>query len=413
MSTLQVVIFDYTTLKDVPTEHLSALQDLIQKFRTVGVKFAVFSNDSVDLTATLQRNALPEVDLFLTAADVGKKKGAKVWITRAAEVMNCAPHQMLYIGDSFNDWTTAINSAVMYLQARWSQARPLGKESLQVDTPDDIWVFATHFLLQPPRWQYKLDRQQSYLRCLLNARTRLPGTIVSERASSEGFELKDIFTYKQDIQIGAWSGRDALMLHAITSLYLEGLIPQGTFFAAYPSHTPRTHDPLIDDWFRPAAKTFHGWFKEDLLVRAQAAPDTSKLRATKRQATPEMQMSTVHVKADYRHKLSGRTVVLIDDFTTEGTSLEWGRRLLLAAGAARVVLLAVGKFGRRIPLTHSGYVFNSEPSLDPFSVTEESFDTLFTAHPLTLQADDDAAKRIGSSFEFMRNDAAYVTVVDV
>ena len=405
MSTLRAVIFDYTTLEDTPPDVLVSLQRLVGKLRSVNVKLAVFSNDAVDLTATLRRQGLPDVDLFLTADDVGKKKGAKEWVAKASEVLRCPHHHMLYVGDSFNDWTTAINSAVMYLQAGWSQTQSLKKESLRVDSPDDVWVFITHFLLQPPRWQYSLDGGHSNLRCLLNATTNLPGKRIFPHGPVEGFALKDVFTYGNEVQIGAWSARNALMMHAITSLYLEGLIPQGPFFAAYPSHTPGQHDPLIEDWFRPAAKTFHGWFKEDLLVRVQEAPDTSLLRASGKQATPEMQMRTVHLNPAYRTKLPGKTIILIDDFSTEGTSLEWGRRLLLAAGAARVVMLSIGKFGRKTPLTHTGYKLNGDAALNPYAVTDIPTQEIFTVKRHDLVADNAATERIIRSFELLEHNA--------
>ena len=409
MSTLQAVIFDYTTLEDVPEAHLRELQDLLSQLKRVGLKLAVFSNNPVNLDETLKRRALPAVDLLLTKADVGKSKGAKVWIERAAADLGCAPHKMLYVGDSFNDWTTAINSAVMYLQAKWSEAGPLGKTSLSVDSPRGVWVFATHFLLQPPRWQYTLDEQStpSNLRCLLNASARLPGKIEFEKSSTNTFELKNIFTHRLDVQVGTWSGRDALMTHAISSLYLEGLLPQGTFFAAYPSHTPGKSDPILDDWLRPAAKIFHGWFKDDLLVRVHEAPDTSLRRSRGESVTPEMQMSTVRVNPKYKAKLGKRTVVLVDDFTTKGTSLEWGCRLLLAAGAKRVVLLAVGKFGQSRPLKHSGFAPKTGVTLDPYTVTDVAHRELFNVESLSLEENMDAALRIERSLAKLQENVPY------
>ena len=39
-----------------------------------------------------------------------------------------------------------------------------------------------------------------------------------------------------------------------------------------------------------------------------------------------------------------RTVLVFDDFTSTGRTLDWARNLLYAAGASRVVLLTVGKY---------------------------------------------------------------------
>lgn len=37
-------------------------------------------------------------------------------------------------------------------------------------------------------------------------------------------------------------------------------------------------------------------------------------------------------------------MLVFDDFTTSGKSLEWSRNVLYAAGAARVILLTIGKY---------------------------------------------------------------------
>ncbi|MFG3064842.1 hypothetical protein ACGFYM_40840 [Streptomyces sp. NPDC048231] len=40
------------------------------------------------------------------------------------------------------------------------------------------------------------------------------------------------------------------------------------------------------------------------------------------------QARTVRINPKYRGKLKGKTVIVFDDFTTEGKSIEWARTLL-------------------------------------------------------------------------------------
>jgi len=56
---------------------------------------------------------------------------------------------------------------------------------------------------------------------------------------------------------------------------------------------------------------------------------------------------SIHLNPAYKNKLKGATVVLIDDITTTGDTLEACRALLVAAGAAKIYLVTIGKFGPR------------------------------------------------------------------
>jgi hypoxanthine phosphoribosyltransferase len=105
---------------------------------------------------------------------------------------------------------------------------------------------------------------------------------------------------------------------------------------------------VLGEFIKVAVKVFHGYFIDNLLFRAEQGIDTSLERVKARResriarVTFANQTDTVHVA--YRGSLAGRTVVVFDDFTTTGRSLEWARNLLYAAGAERVVLVTIGKY---------------------------------------------------------------------
>jgi hypothetical protein len=62
------------------------------------------------------------------------------------------------------------------------------------------------------------------------------------------------------------------------------------------------------------------------------------------------------VSPEYKGKLGGKTVIVFDDFTTSGMSLDWARTLLLSAGAERVILVTFGKYAKIHPAKHHCYV---------------------------------------------------------
>jgi orotate phosphoribosyltransferase len=79
----------------------------------------------------------------------------------------------------------------------------------------------------------------------------------------------------------------------------------------------------------------------------------------------ENQIRTVHLGAKYRGKVKDKTVIVFDDFTTTGASLEWARNLFVAAGAQQVIALTIGKYSPRYA-THDP---KRGVSIDPFTLS--------------------------------------------
>jgi hypothetical protein len=283
---------------------------------------------------------------------------------------------MLYIGDDNLDWRTAINGPIFYLHAKWSKQRPAGQTTFEIDSPFDAWDFIGPFLYRPARFACRLDDDTVSLRL----RSLLPAsTVLAGDTPSQEFNLRDVLTYRQTVTVGGYSARDLLILHALSSLMLEGGITRNPRFTVYPSSTPGKFNGPIADYLAPLSRIFHGFYRDDLLVRVKQARDTSLARFRARQAgvdanvTIEDQMRTVCVGDAYRGKLQGKHVIVFDDFTTTGASLEWARNLLFAAGADRVTLMTIGKYGT----TYNVHRLRPEVNIDPFTMEERPINEVF------------------------------------
>ena len=57
-------------------------------------------------------------------------------------------------------------------------------------------------------------------------------------------------------------------------------------------------------------------------------------------------LDSININPYYRGKLSGKTVCILDDYVTNWPSFEALRNLLLKAGVARVIFVAIGRFRR-------------------------------------------------------------------
>lgn len=402
---IEAVIFDHTTLV-LPAgkaDHQAASRDLIQRLKGVGLRIVVFSTHRTNISVELADRGLPAPDLYLTSEDVPDKKakGSPVWVREAARRLRIAPHQCLYVGDDMLDWRTAISAATLYLHAGWAKPLSGGEPALVMTDPGSVYEFASHYALQPPRWAYALDlpKQGLTLRSLLPASVKLDGN-----APRSKFSLQDVFTYEKDIEVGAHKARDLLMFHALSSLYLEGLIPPNALFTPYPSHERGKTGGPIATFLRPASTLFHGYFKDDLLDRQAEAPDTSMERAAakreRRQSTVSFadQVRTLCLSPSYRGRLEGKTVIVMDDFTTTGMSLEWARNLLSRAGADKIILMTIGKYGEWYD-----YYGNSNPvAFAAFTLNHAEVASTFTRDSIRLTQNQESIALVQQSFYNIR-----------
>jgi len=85
-------------------------------------------------------------------------------------------------------------------------------------------------------------------------------------------------------------------------------------------------------------------FPKTGLVRWSDAVHSSRSRIERNWAKVRFsnQPSTIYVPAGY--KVAGKRVFVLDDFTTDGYSLEAARNMLFAAGAESVTSVAFGKY---------------------------------------------------------------------
>lgn len=383
---VETVIFDYKTLLLTPgSKEARAAREVIEWLQMQGLSWCLFTTDPLSKAQREQLRAIgyPQWDAHISLADIPSRKlrGSPDWIDAAAHKLDVERNEMLYVGSTAMDWRTAINAGVFYLHARWTARVPPRTTTLTIHSPGEIREIVETYLSGPPHWSFGLDGDNWQLRSLLPASAVLPST-----NPKSTFTLQDVFTYDREIGIGSDDARDVLMLFVLASAYLEGLITANPLICVYPSSRRGKVNGQLEDYLDKAAKLFHGYYRDDLLVRAADAPDTSLARWEARQRGVDAKVSistqatTVHLGAKYRGKLSGKTVIVFDDFTTKGMSLEWARLVLDAGGAENIILLTIGKYGS----IHCHYDLAPGVTINPFALNPNLQDSDFTQVPVQL-----------------------------
>ncbi|MEV6782076.1 hypothetical protein [Streptomyces sp. NPDC051098] len=379
-NTVRAVAIDYKAVLRGPGHAHEGIAELLRWLDERDVAWVLLTNDPMDVKSAFAAAGLPEPALHLCRDDIPDKakRGNGAWLEAVADRLSLRTNQLILVGTSEFDWYTGIHAGVVHIHARW--ASRLGKPitSLTSDEPADVIELLEHFLLHEPRWAFRLDDEDR----AFEIRSMLPFNAQFPRGGGWTFTVKDIFTYDKTVKVGDQDARDVLMLHLLCAAYLDGTLPGQSFFCVYPSSTPAKGSPQLAGFLQRAKVMTGSSYKEDLLERVAQAPDTSLERYRKSigQSTATLDISiaaqarTVRVNPAYKRKIDGKTVIVFDDFTTEGKSVEWARILLSEAGAARVIALTIGKY----PSRHTVYRLRPGVTIDPFgtnNITLADFQT--------------------------------------
>jgi hypothetical protein len=401
---LKAVAFDYSVLLGQEESVSVELRCLLEGIEGLGQKICVFSTHPRDVNGALRKSGLPTANCVVTQSMVGMPKGSHKWIEEAVRRLGIARHEIMYVGDEDRDFWTASNAAIFYLHAGWCGPAPepgSGIEIPRVGAPRGVLRFASHFLARPPRWTYTLDVEERgvQLRCLADAGIMLP-----QSGSPGRFTLQDVLSRERDIRVGSQRAQTLLIMHALSSLSLEGLIPRNPIIAIYPSSKPGRTSAVIESFLRPASRFFHAYYKRDLLLRGVEALNTSDVRAAGKGNLVSFltQANTVCVNREYEQLIRDNTIIMFDDFTTTGRSLEWARNLLYAAGAVRVILLTIGKYR----YDHDVYVPTREV-VSPFEILEYDHRT-FSHTSYRMEQHFHNSEVLRESFELWKQGEPYL-----
>ncbi|MGY2894713.1 hypothetical protein [Deinococcus sp. UYEF24] len=381
--TIELLVIDSTVIANSTPAQLRELEDVCGFLSQEGVQFALVSTNNQGMRSATNKGAQISFSASLSGEEVlggpyNKFKGGAVRIESVCNALGIAAHTTLYLGDDRSDYTSALHAGALFIQARWVR-HDQAVDCVYATRPSYVWRYASHYLIHPPRWTYFLDAPQYRfsLRALLSANTLNDTIYLPGNSPINRYTLIDLLKDQNGAQCGQSSSAAILFLHAMTSAKLEGLIPPYSTITVYPSSQPAQTNPIINEMSQLASRQFMGQFHHDLIVRAVPA---AKSRANKLNGTDSYltQTNSVHLNPSKSGAIEDKTVVVFDDFHTTGKSLDWARSLLTAAGARRVVAIALGKFGGSSK-PHGLYLPTSPSIITPYTYktyTDADFSTL-------------------------------------
>ena len=247
-STVRAVVIDYKAVLSSAGRAHDGIADFLRWLDGRDIAFVLLTTDPLDAAAALTAAGLPPPALHLSRDDIPGKpaRGSGAWLQTVADRLTLRTNQIAIVGTSEWDWYTGINAGVVHVHARWANHvhDNKGMLTLSADVPADVAELLEHFFLDEPRWAFAYDDpDRSFtIRSLLPPNVRFPHT------AGRTFELQDVFTRGRTITVGAQDARDILMLHLLSSAYLDGTLPHRSLFCVYPSSSPAS--TLLPNSFR-------------------------------------------------------------------------------------------------------------------------------------------------------------------
>ncbi|RLG10122.1 hypothetical protein DRN73_08625 [Candidatus Pacearchaeota archaeon] len=324
----------------------------LSRFKKVYLLSTNFSSGEVDFQIIKKlSNILADSGIgmeILTKKEVKAKKGSKLWIKKIEEKENVSPTQILFLGrhDNPYDYFTAINRGALFCCiAKRRLCEEIRKYSLYLSDVKKLNLISRIFKGDTPLYTYKLDFNNVHYRGLVNRSTQFK--------SDDGtlFSVYEIFKDENAIRdktIWKIKVEGILFLFLVAQLWKEGVITRNTIICVYPSHlSQKIPSESKLGKYLDLFKGFFGCYYRDLLIRIKNTEDKSicRMRGDYHRISFRKECETLGINKEVREKLEGKTIIVVDDFSTTGMSLEAARIKLLESGAREVYGISVGKYG--------------------------------------------------------------------
>jgi hypothetical protein len=245
--------------------------------------------------------------------------------------------EVVLIGNSDVDMKTASTGRLMFLNATWHGiANPYG---FQFESPLDIARFIDCLCLGLNDWFWAIN--DGALRVYAMAPF---STLSSQYLQAHAYSANARATSKDGMGDATFWGR---LLAA--RVYFSGLVDEIDYITAYPGHAPNSKPTVIADALNILGGSLRKSYLPDLLIRHKQALKSQTARIAGKTVDVVNQLTTILLNAHPQRGMtgnayksmpvrSGKTVLLVDDFCTEGNSFEAGRAFINSTGAATICL---------------------------------------------------------------------------
>jgi hypothetical protein len=287
----------------------------------------------------------PEVRWYIAQEDGFPLKPQAAALEHVLRAEGLDGNEVVFLGNDDDDMRTAVNGKVLFLTAGWQPSAPTSEYGFRFESARDVARFVDVFCLRDHLWYYEVPA--------INLRTL--GLISSRDSVASRYSDDAIYTFKQK----GPRHRDFWTKYLVSTLYFAGVHRTPNLIVApYPGHGIGYDNEVVRDALVTFAKCFRMPYCPDLIVRHTKATKSQEARRRGISLDHRMQLETIHL-TDKPRKYGGeayknspftkpRSVLVVDDFTTEGYGLDSARAYLRSVKKVKdVLLVSLGRFPNR------------------------------------------------------------------
>lgn len=183
-------------------------------------------------------------------------------------------------------------------------------------------------------------------------------------AFKEEKEIKEI--YQHTLKRNNETYKHAVYFHYLTMIYGLEILHDVDYWMTIPSSTGEDKN-YIYDIVKRTRYLLNNRSSKNLLIRHTPAKKSSYMnKVEKDREGSKRHLDTMQLNPEYRGKLEGKKIVILDDYTTNGYSFESARNLLLNEGVREIIFIAIGSF-------------QNQYKKEDFIIEGDVFDRNFTA----------------------------------
>lgn len=363
---IKVVICDGAGSIELPKPS-PEMYELLDDLPRLGIELAVASNDLRSRIERRFRQADLDIPgIIVTSQDIGIRKPSPNFVYAIQDATGVGLNEMVYLGDDDKtDIFCAINAQVLPFAARYSQSGKAMNYGIPVCQPKAFHQYLATFGTQDAPyfgWNYNG-------RCADTGKPIHVHVLFGDHGSlGLTHLLKRVLKDQQSTPVGRFQIELATILfqYFVSQLYLSGMTHDVDWITIYPSHREDRTNPLLEEFSTYLTQSFRQKFVPDLLIRHTDAQKSQRTPGDRRSIYNQFQ--TIMVNDEYQRKLDrgDKTVLVLDDFTTSGCSLETARRMLLQAGVQQVIGVAIAKYRQTYTVSHITQTWNPYKPCDLF-----------------------------------------------
>lgn len=242
----------------------------------------------------------------------------------------------IIIGSSDDDLHIAANNKLLLINPQWSyicEEKPL-KYGFSLGTPY-ILIRMLKIIENQNKWYYELKLDE---KSTVYALTSANNNIASETESVM------IDRFRSLLKSGDRTFFEALFFHLISGIMKSDALRKITIWGIMPSSGITLNKDMLEIKERCRYLT-NGRNQKPLLLRHTPVEKSRHTNPRDRlNIGAKKHLESIQINPEYRGKIVGKTVCILDDYVTNGCSFEAVRNLLMAAGAEKVYFVALGRF---------------------------------------------------------------------